>query len=450
MRWNARSCAEFDRPACRWLIGITLCATVLGVLYPERAAAIPVFARIYDKPCGTCHTLFPQLNPDGETFRAHGFHGLPPAVEPLKVGSLLDVPGTLPLALYFQTGEDVTKVDAPAQRNPTNTHFNLDLLSLLAGGELGPHLAFLIDYRVLESEPDTGDIEWYSVPYQAYFMAHAERWGWLANLKGGWYELPLGVSPTIHRLSARPYLVYETNACTLLGAAPPHGACERQPTLETTQLGTEISALQPDRGFSWTVGYSNWSNSEPNTGASENVYLHVSQALGLHRLGLFAFYSPNIAGGDVSDHTYRIGPDLNFYSRRLRLLGQFLAEYESNPTGHDQALWYYGGFLEGDYRLTTTLLSLLRFDYAWAPTFDDTMQGGDTRVRRRLWEFTGGAQWAVLQNVKLVAELTYGEDHESVSDRTVKTWAGTIRLVTAFWLLAPPGVSEWMEGQRTP
>ena len=50
------------------------------MLQPTPAGAIPVFARIYDKPCGTCHTVFPQLNPAGENFRAHGFHGLQPAV----------------------------------------------------------------------------------------------------------------------------------------------------------------------------------------------------------------------------------------------------------------------------------------------------------------------------------------------------------------------------------
>ncbi len=447
LRSMARPCAESRRTIAPWLVWVALAWTLLP---SAPAAAIPVFARIYDKKCGTCHTVFPQLNPEGEYFRAHGFHGLPPAVEPVKIGSQFDVPGTLPLAVYFGSGEDLTRVDAPMQRNPTSTHFNLDFLSILAGGELGPHLAFLVDYKVLDTEPDTGDVETYSVPYQAYVTAHAEQWGWLGNLKGGWYELPLGVSPQIHRLSARPYLIYGLNACSLLGVTPQRGTCEDEPTLSETQIGAELNALQPEDGLSWAVGFTNGSNEHLDTTASKDVYLHVSQALGLHHIGLFVFYSPDIVGGSSPDHTLRIGPDLNVYSRRFRLLGQFLAEYETNPTGHDQALWYYGGFLEANYRLTTTLLSLLRIDYAWTPTFDDTMHGGETRVRRQLWEVTGGGQWALLQNVKLVAEVTYGEDREAVSERTIKTWAGTIRLVTAFWLFAPPGVPEWMEAQGTP
>ncbi len=109
-----------------------------------------------------------------------------------------------------------------------------------------------------------------------------------------------------------------------------------------------------------------------------------------------------------------------------------LAGYDSNPTDYKQNLWYYDGFLEGNYRFTPTLVSLLRMDYAWTPRFDDTPQGRSTQVRRRLWGVTGGGQWLLLENLKLVVEATYGENHEGVSDRTVKSWSGTIRLVTAF------------------
>jgi hypothetical protein len=427
------------------LLLVTACA-----LLPAPAAAIPVFARIYNKPCGACHTLFPQLNPEGENFRAHGLHGLPPAVKALPVGSLLEVPGTLPLALYFAGGEDLSQVDTPGRRSPTRTHLNLGFFKLLAGGELGRHLAFMVDYELIESEPDTGDITINTLPYQAYVVAHGERWDWLANLKGGWYELPLGVSPAIHRLSARPYLVYGMNACTLLDVASPRGSCRDMPTLDETQIGLEVSALRPESGLSWVAGLTNGSDNRLDHTASRDLYMRVSQALGLHRVGLFLFYSPDIVGAGVHDRALRIGPDVDFYRRQFRLLGQFLAGYESNPTGHSQELWYYGGFVEGNYRLTPTLVSLLRVDYTWMPRFDDSGHGGDTQARRRLWEVTGGWQWLVLQNMKVIAEVTYGENHEAVSDRTVKTWAGTLRLAMAFWPLTPPGLQEWHGWERTP
>ena len=54
----------------------------------------------------------------------------------------------------------------------------------------------------------------------------------------------------------------------------------------------------------------------------------------------------------------------------------------------------------------------------------------------------------IFQNLKLVAEVTYGENHESVSDTVEKTWIGALHVVTAFWPLTPPGLSEWQASER--
>jgi hypothetical protein len=160
-------------------------------------------------------------------------------------------------------------------------------------------------------------------------------------------------------------------------------------------------------------------------------------------VGFFVYYSPDIVGSGNDDRTVRFGPNLDLYSRRFRLLGQFLAQHESNPTGTGKAMWYYGGFLETNFRLTTTLVSLLRADYVWNPRFDDRARGGDTTVGRQLWELTGGLQWLIFENLKAVAELTYGESYESVSGDDATSWRATLRLVTAFWPLTPPGVPDW-------
>ena len=43
------------------LIRLLLLAGPAHVLWARPAFAIPVFARIYDKPCGACHTVYPSL-----------------------------------------------------------------------------------------------------------------------------------------------------------------------------------------------------------------------------------------------------------------------------------------------------------------------------------------------------------------------------------------------------
>ena len=432
------------RRGARWILA--LLAAAAGMLRPSPAAAIPVFAHLYDKPCGTCHTVFPQLNPYGENFRAHGFHGLPPAVKPLRAGTLFDVPGTLPLALYLGTGEDVT-----SNERSTRGRFNLDFLSLLLGGELGRHLAFLTDFELLETEPDSGKLTVNSLPEQAYLQAHVEPAGWLLNVRAGWFELPLGVSPRVHRLSAEPYLTYGINGCGLIGHAPPGVRCDDVPVLSESQIGGELGGQHPGSGFGWAFGLTNGSNNRLDDRAARDFYLRIAEQVGLHRLGFFLFYSPDVLGARGDDRTLRLGPDLSWYTRRFRALAQFLANHESNPTGRAQDLWYYGAFLETEYRVTATLLGLLRGEYAWNTTFDDTANGGTSRVRRQLWAVTGGGQWLILENLKLVAEATYSEDRDATRDTTGSSWFATIRLVTAFWALAPPpGVHQWPFRGRGP
>ncbi|HSD09661.1 MAG TPA: hypothetical protein VLF14_01655 [Candidatus Binatia bacterium] len=415
---------------------VALLVATVATLESDPAAAIPVFARIYNKPCGTCHSVFPQLNPAGEDFRAHGFHGLPAEVKPLRAGGL-ELPGVLPLAVYSGLGEDFTSARRQSDSQPTRACSNLDFLSALAGGELGPHVAFLLDYELLETEPDTCALEVNTLPEQAYLQAHTETPNWLGNLRLGWFELPLGTSPRIHRLSAAPYLTYALSGCRLLGTAPPGVDCADVPVLSQSQIGGEASLLHPSSGFGASFGITKGSNNRLDDQGSPDFYLRIGEQVGFQKLGIFLQYGPDSYGTGPSNQTLQVGPDLSLYTRRFRLLAQFLASFESDPTGRSEELWIYGGFVEGEYRVTATVIGLLRAESAFNPEFDDTGAGGVTRVRDRLWALTGGGQWLLRQNLKLVAEVSYEEDRDAAHDSTTSAWSATIRAVMAFWLLDP-------------
>jgi len=417
-------------------VRVVLLVAAVVTLKSEPAAAIPVFARIYGKPCGTCHSVFPQLNPAGENFRAHGFHGLPAEVKPLRVGGL-ELPGVLPLAVYSGLGEDFTKERHQSDSGPTRACFNPAFLSALAGGELGPHLAFLMDYELLETEPDTCALEVNTLPEQAYLQAHAERADWLANLRSGWFELPLGTSARVHRLLATPYLTYSLSGCRLLGTAPPGVDCSNVPVLGQSQIGGEASLLHPASGFGAWLGITKGSNNRLRDQGSPDFYVRLGEQVGFQKVGVFLQYSPDTYGTGPRNQTLQVGPDLSLYTRRFRLLAQFLATFESDPTGRSEELWVFGGFVEGAFRVTATVIGLLRAESAFNPEFDDTGAGGTTRVRDRLWALTGGGQWLLHQNLKLVAEVSYEEDHESVHGSTTSIWFATVRAVIAFWALDP-------------
>lgn len=421
----------------------------LGVLtavlvWPAAAAAIPALARIYDKPCHACHTVYPQLNAAGEALRVRGLHGLRPAIAPFELGPYLAVPGTLPFALSFSFGEDVTHVAAPGKPDSTRTQFDLEFLSILAAGELGPYLSFFADYAPIITNTQTGEVMVQTRPGLAFLQAHLEEWGWLGNLRGGLFELPLGTSPRVHRLSVRPYLIYGITAFRMLGRSPP--VTDRRTdslVLASTQIGGEASALHADNGLECVFGVTTGSNNRIDNNDSQDGFVRIGQQLSTHRTGLFVYYGPDTLS-TASDKVLRLGPDLTLFSRRGRLTAQFLAGWDSNPTNTGTTLWYYGGFLEGDFRLTTALIGLLRFDAVGMPGFND----GTTDVRRTIWELTGGAQYLVVENLKIVAEVTYSENHEAVRDATTRGLTATLRVATAFWPLTPPIVSEWVERTR--
>jgi hypothetical protein len=220
------------------------------------------------------------------------------------------------------------------------------------------------------------------------------------------------------------------------------------PTLGQTQLGAEISGLHPERGLAWAVAFTNGSDNRVDDAASKDVHLRLSQQLGGQRVGGYVAYSPDVAGHGVGNESVHFGPDLDIYSRRAHVVGQLLAAHESNPTDRHRGLWYYGGFVEGHYRVTKDLLALLRFEHVWTQTFDDTRQGGATQVRRRVVEVTAGWQWLPLENVRLIAEVTYGRDDETVSNQVTNEWVGTLRLATAFWPFAPPFLAPTQPGVR--
>jgi len=436
-------------------------SALIAALAPSPARAIPVFARIYDKPCGACHTVFPQLNPDGERFRANGLHGLAPVIRPLRAAPELELPGTLPLAVAASAGGDFIKVDVPGQRAPVSKRFNLEYVSVLAGGELGPHLAFLGDYAPLFTNPRTGEETTNTRAGIAFLQAHDERWGWLGNARLGLFELPLGTSPRVHRLSVQGYLTYSVDAFSLLGRSPParasydggaestagSGATRPQETLSlsSTQLGVELSGLRESDGLSLSAGAVAGSNNREDQNDAKDVFLRLGRNFGYHRVGFFAYYSPDLLDrGSPEDSALRFGPDVTLYFRRLEIVGQLLAGRDANPTGLHEPMWWAGGFGEVDYRITPRLVALGRLEHVGMPTFDDRADGGTTHVRRSIYEATGGAQWLLEENVKLLVEGTYDANYERVSHTTVRSWSVTVRLATAFWPFTPPGWSRWL------
>lgn len=74
------------------IIAIAFVAFIFAVVFPNKSAALPQFARRYNLKCSACHTIVPVLNEQGELFQRLGYH-LPPALQRShKVSKLSEIP----------------------------------------------------------------------------------------------------------------------------------------------------------------------------------------------------------------------------------------------------------------------------------------------------------------------------------------------------------------------
>ena len=260
-------------------LAIVICTT------GGRVLAIPAFARRYQTACTTCHVLPPQLNSQGQAFRANGFR-MPsgegrrqdadvqlgaPEWEGLFPNAFLPgtLPDTAPLAglVYASVG---------AERGKVTTEETTLILGLLSAGNLGRRASW---FAAGGFGPEGAAIErmWLS------FDRLAGPW---LNVRGGYLEAAVvPFSRYTHRLSYEGYLPFET--------AGPAGLA-----LSASRTAVEIFGAGSDpgplRGLQYTLGFA----ARPATGGlAGDGYARVS-----YKFGGIA------AAGDQSGEPGRLAP----------------------------------------------------------------------------------------------------------------------------------------------
>jgi hypothetical protein len=470
-----------------------LLASVAMVLWATTASSIPAFARRYGLSCSACHTAWPELNAFGEEFKLSGYRRwagteLTPATPDLIIGPGLTLPAIPPLAIRGATGFDLQHVSRRAADgstgSQTGTSFDLNTLELMAGAPLGPHLSFFLDVSLFETEiesrtgPGEADdtkarvrfgTEGPQKPEQAKFI-----WSSLLpqsigpadslNLVVGILELPLAFSPEARRLSVAPYLIYKRRALDLLSGTPvddllSSDESDRLFRLSENQIGAELNGVLNPGGMGSTprleyhFGVTNGSNREADANSSKDLYARVTVRWRGHTLGVFGYWSPDIydddlraahtltAGGPFSERNrrneaYSVGPDLTLnrpLSLPVWLQIQVFLNHESNPTGFDEAFQWWGGFAQLNWTIRPALVAYGRYDWLRGDRFDDTTRGGVTGPGQpREWAATGGLQWYVLDNLKVIGEYSRHEFTSSPGRRLVAEDSFTARVEVAY------------------
>src|SRR5579884_247146 len=159
----------------------TALMTLLCVIAPGRASALPVFAHRFGFTCQACHTTVPHLNGFGQAFARNGFR-LP---RPTR--------GALPLAVKVNLAYSS---DADAGGLPKAI---VDEIELLTGGAVASHMNYFFEQYVIDGGR-AGRTRDAWLQYNAGDATH---------IRLGQFTLPLPVDPETQRDTQAHYLLYD-------------------------------------------------------------------------------------------------------------------------------------------------------------------------------------------------------------------------------------------------
>ncbi len=198
----------------KWIYGavVALFSVLALSLSCSRAQAIPLFAQRYELQCGACHTVLPELNAFGESFRAHGYR-LP-----------LPKHGTTGIAIRYQM--EYEKDPAPGSRRFSPGGI------VLSNADIGAVTAF-VHYNLGAG----GGPSALFLGYLATYNAHTH-----SLYRAGLFELPLAQSPGQRLDDLAPYGYYGTHVgLNDLALSSPRWGAQFERTVGATRLDLTLS-----------------------------------------------------------------------------------------------------------------------------------------------------------------------------------------------------------------
>ncbi len=397
---------------------------------------------------------------------------LTPTTKDLEIAAgALSLPTIPPLAIMGTFGFDfqqfAPKGSDGLKATRKGSSFDVNELELVAGTPLGKNLSFFLDYELFETEIEnrTGPGEANETGSRKNITFESEGpgapglakliWNGLLpesiapldslGITGGVDELPVAFSPEHRRLSASPYLIYERRALHLLSKTPVDDLIsssaerDRLLRLSKSQLGVKLAGFLLLGGgnmsdaviVEYHFGVANGSNNQSDPSTEKDLYGRLALRWAGQMLGVFGYWSPEVYSDNLRidvaiakdgifsglgrrNEASTVGPDLTLslepFDIPLWLETQVLFNHESNPTGFDKSLGWWGGFTQLNWKIATPLIAYGRYDWLQGDRFDDTHVGGVTGpVKPREWAAVGGIQWYVLENFKLMTEYSRHE-----------------------------------------
>ena len=382
--------------------------TLLGLLAPAQALAIPAFARRYQTSCTTCHVLIPKLNAFGTAFRNNGYR-IPPnderyvRIPDLPLGAPAwkrlwpdalwpgGIPGVAPVA--FRILNDV--VVNPARAAQVDFVFPSEF-EVLAGGTAGEGISYFAELAV--SHDNGVDLE------RAFIQFDQMGGTTLANLTIGRFEIRAVPFSRFHRrLTLSDFMAMDFRN-------PSDGLHLRRPQ-EGLEFWGAKSGRQGRGGIEYAMGVVNGNGALSDNNTAKDLYSRLSYKFGGFgvtgsdeereelpqtenwqdnsvKVGTSSYFGRgNFAGGE--DRFWRLGGDVDVFIGDLNISAvAFRGRDEMNATRTE----FTAASVEANYVIKPWAVAIFRYDTA--------SRDGGREIRR----LVPALALAIRANVRLVAD----------------------------------------------
>jgi hypothetical protein len=305
-----------------------------------RAQAIPLFAQRYQLQCNACHSVLPELNAFGQSFRAHGYQ-LP-----------LPKHGTTGIAVRYQM--EYERDPAPGSRrfSPGGV--------LLSNADIGKVSAF-IHYNLGAGGGPSGLF----LGYLATYNAHTQ-----SLYRAGLFELPLAQSPGQRLDDLAPYGYYGAHVgLNDLSLASPRWGAQIERTSGATRFDVTVSTGE-FKGAAY--GGKPIATGETTWAASPEVGLFVRGPLaGIIDLGGEAIFGSRrivpTGGTGFNDAYRRMGLLAHGAIHKWDLQAEQWWGADENADGFGTLLGSSGGYIRAKYYPTPHSYVGIRYDASANP-----------------------------------------------------------------------------------
>ena len=391
-------------------ITCTIGALLLLSLVIKAALAMPVFARQYNVPCGTCHSAFPRLNDFGEQFIKNNFR-LDNWREQTTINmgnDRLALPKFPPFAIRMQSyvqgrqGEEIDPLTG-FTNNDSDVDFQTPyLIKLLSSAPLSDHITYYF-YGIFAEKGGNGE----TVIEDAWFR-YDDAFSSGVSTQLGQFQVSDLMFPREIRLTFQDYMIYR-----MAGITYDRGILFDS---DIGPLGLGLGIVNGN-GISANFDVNSPGFRRPDNlfdnDTNKSVFARMSTDIGPVSLGLFGLSGKqksaagaagemigirdtdkHIIGIDASGH---FGSKANWYAQFL--WNEWDGFLDSAP---NRAYRWTGMFAGVDYIANDRWTYSLLLNYADAHDFDNTgtiYEGIDIRT------LTLTASYYFMQNLKGVFEI---------------------------------------------